>query len=111
MLTPDPHVFASAQRNARLATWEWIPSTNELRWTSGQSEIYSRPVANVNTSQAWAAIVHPDDRARIANAVERALESRTGFHERFRVSGKDGKTLWILGHAQVLQVPGQPGRM
>jgi diguanylate cyclase (GGDEF)-like protein/PAS domain S-box-containing protein len=111
MLTSDPHDYSLAQRNARLATWEWTASTDELRWTSGQSEIYSRPVTEINTSQAWAAIVHPEDRERLGLAIERALESRTGFHERFRVSGKNGKTLWILGHAQVHQEPGQPLRM
>ena len=99
----DLQLVALAQGDGRLATWEWIASTDELRWTSGQTEIYSRPANEINSTAAWSALVHPDDREHLRAAVERALASGTGFQERFRVAGKNGEILWIFGHARVFR--------
>jgi len=86
----------------RIATWEWIVSTDELHWTSGQSEIYSQPTSEINSASAWESLVHPEDRERLRNAVESAVLAGTWFSERFRVTGKDGKLRWIFGHAKVV---------
>jgi diguanylate cyclase (GGDEF)-like protein/PAS domain S-box-containing protein len=103
MFALDPQLVALAQENTRTATWEWTEATDELRWTSGQSEIYSRPAHEINSTKAWESLVHPDDRERLRSAVEDALRNGTGYRERFRVAGKDGATLWILGYAQVVR--------
>jgi diguanylate cyclase (GGDEF)-like protein/PAS domain S-box-containing protein len=107
----NPETVALALGNAQLATWEWIASTDELRWTSGQTETYSRPASEINSSVAWFALVHPDDRDRLRLATERALETETGFREQFHVEGKDGKILWIFGYAMVFRGPDQSLRM
>ncbi len=98
----ESQLVALADGTAAISTWEWIPSTDELLWTSGQSEIYSRPASEIDCTAAWTSLVHPDDRARLQSAVESALENRTEFREKFRVTGKDGKVLWILGHGKVV---------
>jgi diguanylate cyclase (GGDEF)-like protein/PAS domain S-box-containing protein len=103
MFALDPQLVALAQENTRTATWEWTEATDELRWTSGHSEIYSRPAREINCTEAWESLVHPDDRSRLRSAVENALRAGTGYRERFRVAGKDGATLWILGYAQVVR--------
>jgi len=99
----DPEIVAVALGNARLATWEWDVATDQLRWTSGQAEIYSRPAQEINSSSAWAALVYYEDRDRVRLAAEHALETQTGFREQFRVAGKDGGLLWILGYARVIR--------
>jgi diguanylate cyclase (GGDEF)-like protein/PAS domain S-box-containing protein len=103
MFSLDPEIVASALGNARLATWEWIASSDTLRWTSGQAEIYSRPSREINCTAAWQALIHPDDAERVQKAVEVALANRSGFREQFRVRGEQGKVLWIFGHARVLE--------
>jgi diguanylate cyclase (GGDEF)-like protein/PAS domain S-box-containing protein len=103
MLALDPQLVALAQENTRTATWEWTEATDELCWTSGQSEIYSRPAHEINRTEAWESLVHPDDRERLRSAVENALRTGTGYRERFRVAGKDGATLWILGYGRVVR--------
>jgi diguanylate cyclase (GGDEF)-like protein/PAS domain S-box-containing protein len=95
-------LVALADGTAAISTWEWIPSTDELHWTSGEREIYSRPAGEIDCTAAWTSLVHPEDRARLQSAVETALETRSEFRERFRVTGKGGKTLWILGHGKVV---------
>ena len=63
MFSLDPEIVRQSLGEARIATWEWIPSSDTLRWTSGQSEIYSRPSSEIDSSKAWAALVHPEDRS------------------------------------------------
>lgn len=111
MLALDPQLVALAQENTRTATWEWIEATDELRWTSGQSEIYSRPANEINCTEAWESLVHPEDRERLRAAVDNALRTGTGYRERFRVAGRDGVTLWILGYAHVIRDPDQGTRL
>jgi len=111
MFSLDPEIVALALGNARLATWEWIVSSDELRWTSGQAEIYSRPSSEINSSGAWNALVYPDDRERVRLAAERALETETGFREQFRVIGTQGDLLWIFGYARVIRQPDGSLRM
>jgi diguanylate cyclase (GGDEF)-like protein/PAS domain S-box-containing protein len=91
-----------------MATWEWVSATDTLRWTSGQCEIYASPAIDLNTSAAWYAIVHPEDCDRVRQATANALLTCTGFRERFRVAGKNGTTLWILGYARVMCDSGKP---
>jgi diguanylate cyclase (GGDEF)-like protein/PAS domain S-box-containing protein len=111
MLALDPQLVALAQENTRTATWEWTEATDELRWTSGQTEIYSRPAHEINSTEAWESLVHPDDRERLRSAVENALRTGTGYRERFRVAGRDGATLWILGYARVVRDPDHSTRL
>jgi diguanylate cyclase (GGDEF)-like protein/PAS domain S-box-containing protein len=99
----DPEIIALALGSARLATWEWNPITDELKWTSGETEIYARPASEINSSAAWAALVHPDDRDRIRQAALSALESETGFYEQFRVEGKYKSAVWIFVYARVIR--------
>lgn len=111
MFSLDPEMVSRALGDTRIATWEWTPSPDSLHWTSGQTEIYSRPSAEINSSTAWEAIVHPDDRLRVRAAAERALETETGFREQFRVMGLDGRILWIFGYARVGRLPDHSLRM
>lgn len=52
--------------------------------------------------------MHPEDCDRVRQAAANALRTCTGFRERFRVTGKNGTTLWILGYARVMCDSGQP---
>jgi diguanylate cyclase (GGDEF)-like protein/PAS domain S-box-containing protein len=111
MFSLDPQAVSSAFGHSQLATWEWNPSTDELRWTSQQAEVYAYTVAELGSSAAWSAIIHPDDRERVKLASKRALESVPGFREHFRIISRDGKVLWILGYGQIVRLPDQSIRM
>jgi len=111
MFSLDPQAVASAFGYSQLATWEWNPSTDELRWTSGQPKVYAYPAIEINSSAAWFAIVHPDDRERVRLATQSALRNVPGFREHFRVSTNDGQVLWILGYGQLVRLPDQSVRM
>ena len=111
MFSLDPESVASAFGHSQLATWEWSPSTDELRWTSGQAEVYGYPVGEIDSPAAWWAIVHPDDRVRVRQATERSFTNVPGFREHFRVCTRDGRVLWILGYGQIVRLPDQSIRL
>jgi diguanylate cyclase (GGDEF)-like protein/PAS domain S-box-containing protein len=98
---PEIQLGGFAGGDPRIATWEWIVATDELRWTSAQTEIYSQPVSEINSSSAWASLVNPEDIGRLREAVESALRAGTWFSERFRVAGRDGVVRWVFGHGRV----------
>src|SRR5260370_10914099 len=100
MFSLDPDVGKQGLGDARLATWEWIADSDELRWTSGQTEIYSLPSSKLNTTAAWHSIVHPDDRERVRRAAQRAIETESGFPEQFPLDGQDGNRLGMIGDAR-----------
>ena len=102
MSSLDPQLVALAQVSGAIATWEWIPDTNDFRWTSGQTEIYSQQATDSDSVVGWEYLVHPEDRARVRSAVYDALRNNSSFCERFRVEGKDRRTLWILGFGKVI---------
>lgn len=103
MYSLNPELELVAQGDARMATWEWIPATDELRWTSGQTDIYARPAHEIDSLSAWEALVHPQDRPRLHAALDTALREESGYRERFRVVGKDGNTIWIFGYGKVVR--------
>jgi diguanylate cyclase (GGDEF)-like protein/PAS domain S-box-containing protein len=107
MFSLDPQLVGLALGDARLATWEWNVSADQVRWTSGQFDIYARPASEINSSLAWSELVHADDRQRVQQAVENALQTGTGFREQFRVAGRDGKTIWVIGYGKVVRAPDQ----
>ena len=111
MFSLDPQAVSSAFGYSQLATWEWNPTADELRWTSGQTEIYGYRAGEISSSAAWSAIVYPEDRERVRLAIERALQAEPGFREHFRVSTKDGNILWVLGYGQLVRLPDESVRV
>ncbi len=57
----------------------------------------------------WAAVVHPDDRARTAERWQRALETGTRYQNEYRLRRADGAYRWFL--AQALPMRSADGRV
>jgi PAS domain S-box-containing protein len=45
------------------------------------------------------AVLHPDDLARIGASIQRSADTLTLWHESYRVQHRDGRLLWVEGHA------------
>jgi len=81
---------------AQMGVWEWDAATNRTTWGMGLHQILGvKPGEFDGTIEAFAAMIHPEDRAKFLEAVEQT--SRTGeLHElEFRVVRPDGRTVWI----------------
>ncbi len=53
------------------------------------------------TFEAWAAMLHPDDRERVCTMLDRAVETKGAYDLEYRVIWPDGSIHWLQGRGQV----------
>ena len=98
---------------ARLGTWETNYRTGKLVWSTRQEEMMGfAPGTFPGTLEAFLALVHPDDRARLAEAQREAMKPGGSYQAELRFVRHDGSVRWGFVRGQVLRGPdGQPERM
>lgn len=105
--------LADAQRITTLGSWEWDLRTNSITWSDELYRIYGLKPQEVETTyEAYLRYVHPDDRARVNHAVERALVTKGSFSTEERIIRADGaiRTLYTSGEV-IRDEKGDPARM
>jgi len=87
--------LAEAQRVAGLGSWEWCVPTGHVWWSD---ELYRRygkdPAAWRPTVDGYMAIVHPDDRDRVAAALAAVQGAGTAVTSDHRFLRPDGGIGW-----------------
>ena len=86
--------LAQAQHMARAGHWIWDEKADREVYASGaEVEIFGTPPGWVAGSlEAFLALVHPDDRGRARDVMERAREDRAGYEVEYRIIREDGET-------------------
>jgi diguanylate cyclase (GGDEF)-like protein/PAS domain S-box-containing protein len=102
-----------AQRIAHLGDWDWNIVANELRWSD---EIYCifglAPRQFAATYEAFLERVHPLDRQRVIEAVNKALNERAPYSIDHRIVRPDGTERIVHEEAEVsFDQDGRPVRM
>jgi len=96
--------LARAQEIAHLGSWDWNIEKDELEWSNEVYRIFGlEPEESDATYDAFLASVHPDDRADVTDAVERALEKPgEGYNIEHRIERPDSsvRTVHQLGEVQ-----------
>ncbi|MEM9007292.1 MAG: diguanylate cyclase [Cyanobacteria bacterium P01_F01_bin.86] len=83
---------------AEVGTWDWDLMTNEMSWSQQQERLFGlHPNSFGGTSEAFLALVAPEDRVSLHQALHKSLQSREAFFAEFRVPLADGSVRW-LGH-------------
>ncbi len=83
--------LARAQRVAQLGTWEWDVAADRIEWSENMYRIYGlAPDSFDRTVQAFLECVHPDDRAKVREVVDRALRDGGTFSMNERIVRPDG---------------------
>ena len=97
----------------RMGSWDWDVQSGEIVWSEGHAALFGlTPNEFDGRYETFNERVHPEDRAGIAEAVERARESRTPYDYEYRVIWPDGSQRWIRGTgAFEYDDAGQPVRM
>ncbi|MEO5346648.1 MAG: PAS domain S-box protein [Magnetococcus sp. YQC-9] len=68
--------LAKAQELAHVGSWEWEVMTDHLSWSDEVFRIFGmRPGEGVTNYAAFETAIHPEDRLRVREAVNRSLES------------------------------------
>jgi PAS domain S-box-containing protein len=105
--------LSEAQEIAHLGSWEWNITQNTVRWSDELYRIYGlRPGEFPATYEGYMARIHPDDRARVHEAVQRAYRTLGPFEFQERVVRPSGEVRWLQSHGRVTcDARGQPARM
>jgi PAS domain S-box-containing protein len=80
------------QQLAGLGSWQWDVATNRVFWSEELFRIYGLvPESFAATYEAYLERVHPDDRAHVHAAIERAFEAGAAFDFEERIVRPDGE--------------------
>jgi PAS domain S-box-containing protein len=88
-----------------MGTWEWTVASGNVSWSPTLEAIHGlSPGTFGRTLDAFQALVHPEDRSRMAADVHEALERGT-HRTQYRIVLPDGTTRWIESRGDVFFDP------
>ncbi|MEZ5325193.1 MAG: PAS domain S-box protein [Verrucomicrobiales bacterium] len=101
--------FEIAVRGTAEGIWDWDVQSNEVYYSARFKELIGyQPDEFGNDFDAWAAHLHPSDKAATLQAVTDHIENRIPFDVEYRLRCKNGNYSWF--HARGLAVWGASGR-
>lgn len=89
-----------------LGLWEWDVRSGDLTSNDRNRELYGVGHDRALTIEDYAALVHPDDRERMAEVYREASERPDGGvfgYEHRTLAAPGGKTRWLLTRGRVLK--------
>jgi len=107
------NLMVEAQHLARLGSWDWDIATNTLTWSDELYSIYGINPEDVEpTYEAFLERVHPEDRALVKTAIEKAYSDHQPFTFTHRIQRPDGEVRTLFVRGVVLEdEKGKPIRM
>ncbi|WP_345712356.1 PAS domain-containing protein, partial [Kineococcus glutinatus] len=98
---------------AGIGSFDWDLRTDRLRWDDHLVALFGYERDGFDeTFEAFETRVHPDDRARVAAALQGAIQARGGFEAEYRIVRHDGALRWIHARGRVLlDADGSPSRL
>src|ERR1019366_9052975 len=98
---------------ARMGVWEIDIATRRLTWSQTMASVFGLPREQAPTRvTAFMALVHPDDRRAVEDAMADAIRAGTDFEKEFRVLWPDGSTHWMAGRSRMMRdAAGRPPRL
>jgi signal transduction histidine kinase/ActR/RegA family two-component response regulator len=98
---------------AGIGIWDYDIASNTISWDKNMTTLHGLPPGSfAGTFEAWAATVHPDDRADAIAAASNAIEGKKSLDTEFRILTPAGEERIVKGAAVVLRdAADQPQRM
>jgi PAS domain-containing protein len=85
---------------ARVGSWEWEPTTGRLTWSDEMYRLVGADREKELTVEDALAFVHLDDRARVAEAMERIVHDPTPLRFEMRTIRQDGTVRTLLARGE-----------
>jgi PAS domain S-box-containing protein len=97
----------------RCGVWDWDIAGQKVTWSQRIYEFFGLgPGMFGGRLEDFQALIHPEDAARVSEAIRRAVEEGRPYTEEFRVVRPDGEVRWIATSGRVLyDAAGRPVRM
>jgi PAS domain S-box-containing protein len=105
-------VLAKAEQMAHLGSWEWDVETDVFTMSEGWQQVHGCDSRQL-PSEKLLPIAHPDDRARIEQALDQALEEQQPYDIEHRIIRQDdGEVRIIQAYGEVVRdAHGDPIKM
>lgn len=101
-----------AQKAGKTGTFEWNVQTNTVSWTAEVEALYGlAPGSFDGHYDDWIQTLHPDDRVRIEQELQQAIEQKHGLETEFRILHTSGSTRWIAVQSSLFFEDNRPFRM
>jgi PAS domain S-box-containing protein len=84
-----------ALQPGRTSVWDWDLRSNRITWYREVFETLGLEVAMVQSAQAHLGRVHPEDRARLQETVDRALDAKTEYQVEYRIASPKEENRWV----------------
>ena len=87
---------------AEMGAWEFRLETGEVLWDERCCEIAGVPAGERAPFGERLALIHPDDRAAVEEAMRGAIAGAGGgaYHQEFRTVWPDGSLRWVANHGR-----------
>jgi PAS domain S-box-containing protein len=105
--------FRLAMSAARVGAWEWNIRRDDALWSDDTRLIFGfSDTEGTGGLDGFLERVHPEDRKRVARAIECAVEEGASYEIEFRIVRPDENVRWMFGKGEVLyDKAGRPERM
>jgi PAS domain S-box-containing protein len=95
-LQTNKHILAEAQRLGQMGSWSFDPAKGFDHWSPELFQIHGlEPTPQGPTSEAYLALVHPEDREFMASTMDQMLMEPFGFDVTKRIVRPDGQLRYI----------------
>ena len=111
-LSESEERFRKTAENLTDVIYDWDIKEN-LDWYGDIDSIMGYPPGEFpRTIDAWAAIVHPEDKDRVLEALENHVKGAAPYNTEYRVRRRDGEWRWWSARGTALRnVRGEPYKM
>jgi PAS domain S-box-containing protein len=97
-------VLALAQSIGHVGSWDWDLGKDEAEWSDELFRIFGLEPSPSGGNMAKAiALVHPDDRARVAEALQAAVEGKATYEAEYRVVQPNGAVRHLAARGHVFR--------
>lgn len=104
-----------ALEGAKQGVWDWDMKNNNVFFSNSYKRLYGYEEHELDGKiEEWEAMVHPDDRKKMAAAIQKHTSGNDPYYEgTYRIRAKDGSYKWILDRGMILGYDdhGKPVRM
>ena len=89
---------------ANLGMWDWYYLTGQHDVSDRWLDILGLDPADVIGKKGdWSERIHPDDRSRVDQAIQHAIDNDVPYRIEFRMKHSDGSWIWIEGSGRVIE--------
>jgi PAS domain S-box-containing protein len=91
---------------SNTGTWEWDIANGRVRWRGNKTlSTGEREKEFQGDYRQFLNFVHPEDRKKIEDSTEQALQGGDSFSAEFRIDNGKGALRWILGKGKIIRDP------